>query len=616
MAARAGYQEAILVDMKRSKVLPGGGFLLSPVPVGGDFCPEKFDDEALEIAEEFRRFFVNEVLSRTEEIDAKADIEVDGETLPLSVHLLKQMGELGFLSAEIPEDYDGLGLPMTTAALLSETSGGCAAFAVTMGAHAGIGTLPIVYFGNEEQKQRYLPKLATAELVSCYALTEPGAGSDALSGRTNASLDEAGENYILNGEKLFISNGAWADLAIVFTRIDGLYSALIVDLHSEGVSRGAEEKKMGQLGSSTTSLVFSDVKVPKANLLGELGDASKIALNILNLGRLKLGFGCMGSAKYAIEKAVSYGLQRKQFGQHILSFDMQKGRLAQMVARTYAIESVAYRVAGGIDEMMAAGSGDVSVRKVKAVRRHALESSIAKIYGSEALHFVAQNAVFIHGGYGYLNEYQVERVYRDNIVDMIYEGTNDINRMVIFDDLVRNLFSAAIPFRESVEKLDARIRAGAFEPSIPDDVPEALQRAAVKIMAAKQSLTYALNHCLIHTGKNVKNEQQVMREISDALAQTYVMDSTLGRVIDRIQTLGERACGAAIAVAELIVHEGTRAVAGHTEEAMLCAIEGAERDRKLEVLAQLQGSMRSRIPVAEVKRRIADAAVEAGKYPF
>lgn len=612
-----------MVDTKsKPATLPGGGFVMAPVPVEGVFSREQFDEETLEIVGEFERFFVNEVLPRTEELEHKATIEVDGETVPLAVHLLKQAGELGALSAEIPDEYDGLGLDVRTGSLMSEATGGNSGFAVTVGAHLGIGTQPIVYFGNEEQKKKWLPVLGTAELVSCYALTEPGAGSDALSGRTTAELSDDGTHYVVNGEKCFISNGNWADVAIVFARIDGLYSALIVDLHSEGVSRGAEEKKMGQLGSSTTALIFEDVKVPVENRLGEPGDASKIALNILNLGRLKLGFGCLGSMKYAINRAVKYSLERKQFGQAIGKFDMQKARLAGMVAKTYATDATCYRIAGAIDEEMESGAdavdaADKAAKKVAAVRKYALESSIAKIYGSEGLHHVAQNAVFMHGGYGYLTEYQVERVYRDNIVDMIYEGTNDVNRMVIFDDFVRNLFGAQIPFRESVEALDNRMREGNYAPEAVDGVPECVADLATKIMAAKQALLYTINHAIIHTGKNVRNEQQVMREVSDALVHTYVMESTLARVINLINARGESKSSVDQAIARIIAHEGLRAVAGHTTEALLCAIEpGAECERKIDELEKLQGAMRTRDPVGLLRRQVADAVISAGRYPF
>lgn len=606
-----------MVDTKQQKSLPGGGFVMSPLPTGGIFSREKMSEDSLEICDEFRKFFENEVLTRLEEIETKAYTEVDGKKMAVSVQILKEAGELGMLSAEIPDEYEGLGLDVTTAALLSEYTGGCASFAVTMGAHSGIGTLPIVYFGNDEQKAKYLPPLSTAEIVSCYALTEPNSGSDALSGRTTGVLSDCEKYYVVNGEKTFISNGKWADLAIVFTRIDGLYSCLIVDLHSEGVSRGAEEIKMGQLGSSTTSLIFEDVKVPVENLLGELGDASKIALNILNLGRLKLGFGCLGTSKYALNKGVKYGLERKQFSQPIATFDMQKARIAQMTTKIYAVDSVAYRVAGDIDAMIENDkSDDKQKAKVSAVRAHALESSIAKILGSETLHYVAQNAVFMHGGYGYLAEYQVERVYRDNIVDMIYEGTNDINRMVIFQDFVRNLYSAQVPFRESVEALDLRIRKEAFEPEVSDEVPACLRDAAKRVQAAKDAMLYSINHCLIHCGKNVRNEQQVMREISDGLIQIYAMESTLARVCDRIGVLGERSTGDIQAIAKLAVHDGVRAVQQHAEEALLAAVEGPEMDAKMAVLGKLLAHASSRVAVARLKRVVADAVLENGGYPF
>lgn len=605
------------IQTKKTSVLPGGGFLMSAVPVNSIFSREKFEEETLELSEEFRRFYRDKVLAEVERIDAKESVFVDGKEVPLTIVLLRELGEMGVLSAETPEEYDGLGLDVRTGCLFSEYSGGCSGFAVTMGAHSGIGTLPIVYFGNEEQKAKWLPRLATAEIVSCYALTEPNSGSDALSGRTAAVLSEDGSHYLLSGEKNFISNGQWADIAIVFARVDGLYSSLIVDLRSEGVTRGLEEMKMGQLGSSTTTLSFDNVKVPLENLLGEPGDAAKIALNILNLGRLKLGAGCLGSMKYAIGKAVKYGLERKQFGQPIIKFDMQQARLAEMVARTYAVDSVCYRIAGEIDDEIAKSKDENKQQaKVGAIRKNALESSIAKIYGSEVLHYVAQNAVFMHGGYGYLTEYHVERVYRDNIVDMIYEGTNDVNRMVIFSDFVRNLFSAQIPFREKVQELEGRIREGRFAPSAGDG-PECLKELTISVQAAKQSALYAINHCLIACGKNVSNEQQVMREISDTLISIYAMDSTLARVSDRVSLLGEGGSRAEQAIAHIIVHDLAKAVRHHTTDALLAAIKGpGERQTKLGVLGQLNALTHSNFSIAQERRVLAEAVIDAGEYCF
>jgi alkylation response protein AidB-like acyl-CoA dehydrogenase len=606
-----------VVQTKSHAVLPGGGFLLAPIPTDGIFTREKFDEDNLEIALQFLRFYENEVLTQVDAIDRKEYVDVDGKKTPIAIKLLREAGELGMLSAEIPEEYEGLGLDVRTGCLFSEFSGGCSSFAVTMGAHTGIGTLPIVYFGNIEQKKRFLPPLSVGEIISCYALTEPGAGSDALSGRTAGVLSDDGTHYVVNGEKIFISNGNWADIAIVFTRIDGLYSCLIVDLHADGVSRGAEEHKMGQLGSSTTALIFEDVKVPVENLLGDLGDASRIALNILNLGRLKLGFGCLGSMKYAINKSVTYGGERKQFGQPIITFDMQKARLAQMVIKTYAVDALSYRIAGEIDdEIESKEGGDKQANKVSVVRRHALEASICKILGSENLHYVAQNAVFIHGGYGYLNEYQVERLYRDNIVDMIYEGTNDVNRMVIFNDLIRNIFGAEIPFRDSAEKLEARIRKDKLEAKVPDAVPESLAGSYGRVMAAKSALLYTLNHCLIACGKNVRNEQQVMRDISDSLIHLYSMDSTLAKVIELVANKGARGTIAEQAIARLVVHEGLKAVREHCSEAILGAVKGGELERKMATLSKLMVPMTSHEPIADLKRTVANAVIEAGKYCF
>jgi len=402
----------------------------------------------------------------------------------------------------------------------------------------------------------------------------------------------------------------------VFTRIDGLYSALIMDLHSEGVERGVEEKKMGQRGSSTTALAFTDVKVPVENLLGEIGDASTIALNILNLGRHKLGLACLGTSKVAIEKAITYASARKQFGQPIVSFDMQKARLADMITQVYAVDSICYRTAGVIDEVRETLSGSEQEAKVEAVRRYAMEASCVKVLGSETLHAVAREAIFMHGGYGYLDEYHVERMYRDNIVDMIYEGTNDINRMVIFDDLVRNIFRSGIPFRENIELLEHRIRTEQMEYPLDDAMPSELVAAAKRVAAAKEAVLYTLNHALIHCGKNIKAEQQVMREVSNSVIALYAMDSSVARAADRLISDPSVAAEEVVACVELIVHDGVSSIRDHTTNTLLACVKGAELERKLDTLEGLHLRMRSRIPVAELKRVVAECAIEAGKYPF
>jgi alkylation response protein AidB-like acyl-CoA dehydrogenase len=427
------------------EAMPGGGFLVAQLPLGKIFTAEDFNETQREFGETTRKFMQNEVIPRAEEIEHK--VEQDG--VPLVVRLLREVGELGLLGVEVPEEYGGLGMDKVTAAIVAEALAGCPSFATTVGAHSGIGTLPIVFFGSEAQKQEWLPALVSAQKIGCYALTEPGAGSDALSGKTAARPVENGKYFLISGEKQFITNGAFADVAIVFARVEGQYSSFIVDLHSPGVSRGPEEKKMGIKGSSTTNLVFDEVKVPAENMLGKPGMAAQIALNILNLGRLKLGFSALGNCKYAIDLTTRYASERKQFGQPVITFDMQKGRLADMAVDTYALEALGYRVVGAIDakrEQLEHGER-YGERSIEIFRANALECSCVKVAGAETLQSVLDKAIRMHGGYGFIQEYKLEMLARDNVVDNIYEGTNDVNRLTIFDTLARNVLGAGFPFR-------------------------------------------------------------------------------------------------------------------------------------------------------------------------
>ncbi|MEW6364982.1 MAG: acyl-CoA dehydrogenase family protein [Acidobacteriota bacterium] len=593
--------------MDSSSAKGGGGFLTSPVPSESIFTREKLNEDQIAFGETSRQFVDTEVMTRIEDIEHKKHITFNGQDIPLGIYLLKKGGEIGFLGIDIPEEYGGLGLDKTTAMYVAEVSYGSPSFAVTFGAHTGIGTQPIVLFGNEEQKKKWLPLLASAGLISCYALTEPGAGSDALSGKTKAVLNPEGTHYILNGSKQFITNGGWADIGVVFAGINGQYSAFIVDLRSPGVSRGAEEKKMGIRGSSTTSLTFVDVLVPKENLLGAPGDAAKIALNILNLGRLKLGFGSLGSCKHAINLAVAYGRERRQFGQPIITFDMQRGKLGEMVARTYALDAMAYRAIGAIDADIAqlGQNHDSSDALAAVLKTHALEASIVKIAASETLHNVAVDAVKIHGGYGYIEEYQVERLMRDNVIEMIYEGTNDINRMVVVDSLVRNIFGAAIGFREYMEQVDSACRKNRLAVRAAEG-PLGVEIA--RVTAAKRAVAYAVQEAIVNCGKDIKNEQQVMQAVADCLIALYAMDSTVSRV---------HACGypaIPVAIARLTVDRGSAAISGLTRDLINHVVTGGEHAAKLKKLSALNHAHAASVDVFALRRTITDSVIEAGRY--
>ncbi|MBI4860100.1 MAG: acyl-CoA dehydrogenase family protein, partial [Candidatus Riflebacteria bacterium] len=547
-------------------------------------------------------------------IEQKATVEVDGQQVPVGIWLLKKAGELGLVGLDVPEEYGGLGHDKTTSARLAEACAGCASQAATVGAHAGIGTLPIVLFGSKEQKERYLPRLATGEIVSCYALTEPGSGSDALSGNTTAVPTDDGSAFILNGEKLYITNGGWADLAIVFARVGDDYSGFIVDLHTPGCSRGAEEKKMGIRGSSTTSLVFQDVRVPRENMLGAPGDAARIALNILYLGRMKLGFGCLGTSKQAIDLTIKFGKDRKQFGQPVISFDIQKAKLADMVTSVFALDSLAYRTVGAIDcESAKLDKADPKhdEKVIEVLRSFGVETSIVKVVGSETLVKVANHAIRMHGGYGFCEEYQVERIARDNVVDTIFEGTNDINRLVIFGTMVQNVFGGDLGFREYMEELHSEIREGKLQVTVGHGP---LEREINRVVAAKRAVAFTVEQAIIGTGKDIRVEQQVIAAMADALMALYSGESTVARVHAMLAKSDRSRRGVLGAIAALAVHERCQDIRRLTLDTLAHVVPAGELPAKRATLSALLDETEAPVDSMSIKSLIADHAIEAGKY--
>jgi alkylation response protein AidB-like acyl-CoA dehydrogenase len=612
----------VRVASEDDEALPGGGFLVAPVPGAGTFTREKVTDEQRAFAEAADRFIQNEVWTKIEGIEHRHEVEGAKGKEPLVVALTRQAAELGLCSIEIPSEHGGLGLDLTTAMHVSETLRGCASFAATLGAHSGIGTLPIVYFGNAAQKAQWLPKLATTELFSCYCLTEPGNGSDALGGKTTAVLSADKTHYVLNGQKQFITNGGWADVGVVFAGIDGKYSGLIVDLRSPGVVRGAEEKKMGIKGSSTTGLIFQDVKVPAENLLGQVGDAAAIALNILYAGRMKLGFATMGTAKYAIDLTVKFAKERRQFGRPVIGFDLQQAKLAEMTAWTYASDAVCYRVVGAVDRDLSRLPDPHDPQgQIEVLRRYGLECALIKIHGSETLSRVLYHALRMHGGYGFCEEYQVERLARDNVVETIYEGTNDINRLVLSGALAESVHGSAIPFRDLLDDVHRGLRAGDLDPgpTCASDPDAWLGAEAQRVFGLKRALAYAVEQALIGVGQDVRVEQQVMCALADGLIALAAAEGALAKTL---------ACGATdpqararVDVTHLCLLEATDDVRRRAHEALSHAVAPAARAEKLEVFDRL---LRWAEPPVDsdaadgvaLKRRIGQHVAARGRYPF
>lgn len=504
----------------------GCSFLLNPVTTERIFTPEEFTDEQRAFAQTANDFMEKDILPDAERLEKQEE--------GLMAAKLKKAGEVGLLMIDVPEAYGGLGLDKTTSMLCSERMATYGGFSVSHGAHCGIGSLPLIYFGNDEQKKRYLPKLATGELLAAYALTEPGSGSDALGAKTTAVREEKdGKGYYrMNGTKMWITNAGFADLFTVFAKVDGeQFTAFLVEASFDGVSTGAEEHKMGIKGSSTRMLILEDVLVPEENLLGEIGRGHKIAFNILNIGRFKLGVGVLGSAKRALGIAANYALERKQFGRPIAKFGAIRQKLADMTIQTYALESMCYRVAGYMDtaiDALDATSDDYLKNVSEAIEEFAIEDAIMKVFGSEAASFVADEAVQIHGGYGYSQEYEVERTYRDARINRIFEGTNEINRMLIPGTMLKRTMKGEIPLFELVA--EAEKIAGGDKQAPPAAQADSIDREAFFCQNGKLLTVYVANAAIQKFMATFAKEQELMLALADMLIYSYAMDCTVARV--------------------------------------------------------------------------------------
>ena len=499
----------------------GTAFLTTPVSESADriFTLEQRDEEQRWIAESSATFMAREVLPKAEAIDQQEP--------GLMPSLVKKAGEQGLLMIEVPESYGGAELGLLTSCLvvssINESS-----FGVAYGAHTGIGTLPIVYYGNEEQKQQYLPKLASGEWIAAYALTEPGVGSDAMHLSTRAELSEDGKYYILNGTKQWISNAGFADVMVAFARIGNERpTAFIVEASWSGVSTGKEENKMGIKGSSTRQVYFEDVKVPVENLLGEIHKGYKIAFNILNIGRLKLGAGNVGGARSALGLAAAYTTERKAFGKFLNEFGMIQKKLARMAAETYAAESEVFRTAGSIDR--AERSTDNTEAMFKAVEEYAIEASIAKVHGSETLAYVVDEGVQIFGGYGFMHEYPIEKAYRDARIQRIFEGTNEINRLVTSGTLFRRVLSGKLDLMRQFPVVSARIAAGQSASSVDENVPSELRDAVNALARAKDVTIYVGMKTAMKHMQGLENEEEFIEYLANLLIEVYYIDTTLAR---------------------------------------------------------------------------------------
>jgi alkylation response protein AidB-like acyl-CoA dehydrogenase len=501
----------------------GGRWLVAPVGSSAQFTGADFSEDDLLYAKTAEDFVRGEVLPVLDRIEAKEE--------GLMPALLKRAGQLGLLMIDVPERWGGLGLRKTTSMLVSERSALCASFSVSWGAHTGIGSLPLVYYGTEAQKTRYLPKLATGEWLAAYALTEPQAGSDALAARSRATLQPDG-SYRLTGTKQFITNAGFADLFTVFAKVDGQrFTAFLVERATPGLSVGPEEHKLGIRGSSTRQLVLEDAPVAADRVLGEIGKGHKIAFNILNIGRFKLGAGSVGAAKDCLAIALDYARNRHQHGRAIGSFGMIQRKLADMATRIYVADSMSYRTAGLMDDAADAVGQDAPDARIveQAIEEYTIEASVMKVFGTETLDFVADESLQILGGYGFTADYPVERHYRDSRINRIFEGTNEINRLIIPATLVKKIGRGGLPYLEFLQQVEREIAdQGASFPSPPDG-PLAREVRATEV--AKRVIAYTAKVLIERSLDSLKDKQQHLEFLANMIIDLYAMDSVVGRTL-------------------------------------------------------------------------------------
>ncbi len=557
--------------MADKKYPTGGEFLLSETDPQDVFTPEDFNENQRMFAKTCEDFIERNIVPIQEEL------EYEGNTM-LGKELLKKAAETGLLMVDIPEAYGGMGSDKATIMLISEKMSAGGSFAVTHGAHSGIGTLPIVYFGTEEQKKRFLPKLASAELLTCYGLTEPGSGSDALAAATTAVLSADGKYYTLNGSKQYISNAGYADMIILFAKIDGdKFTGFIVDLGSEGVTIGPEEKKMGFKGSSTCAISLEDVKVPVENLLGEIGKGHHIAFNILNVGRFKLGASTVGGCKLTLKHAVPYTKQRHQFGQPLCNFGLIRSKIADVASHAYVAESMVYRTAGLFDRAIATldkNAPDFDYQSIKKVEEFSIECSMIKVFATEAMALAAEEGVQMLGGYGYCQEYPLERFYRDERVNRIFEGTNEINRMIIPGMVMKKALKGELPFLQAAQAVAEELTGLPVftEPS----EPEFLETEGKLIANMKKVVLAVLGLAAQKFGKDLKDQQEVLADCADIIMQTYACESGWLRALKKAAADGQDSAAAMADMLTLFTHDAMDSVAVWARNVLAATVEGDE----------------------------------------
>ena len=588
--------------VEQKQAVQGGSFLIEDRTTAEIFTPEDFSEEHRMIAETTRQFIDNEVVPRIDELE-KHDWKLARE-------LVKKAADLGLIGANIPEEYGGLGLDQTSGALVGENIGRCASFATTLGAESGIGLLPIIYFATESAKAKYLPKIASGELITAYALTEAGSGSDAMAAKATARLSEDGTHYLLNGEKMFITNGGFADIFIVFAKVDGdKFTAFIVE-RQEGLTAGAEEHKMGIKGSSTTPLILADAKAPLENLLGEIGQGHKIAFNTLNIGRFKLGAMCIGGMKLMLHESVRYANERQQFGKSISSFGAIKSKLGEMAIRTWVGEAMIWRTLGMIEDAIGDNT-DLDVKR-KAIEEYSAECSIIKVALSEYCDYLADEMVQIYGGYGYSADYPAERAYRDSRINRIFEGTNEINRMLIPGRLMKSAMSGKLALLPAAQALMDEILTPQMA-GFDDD--EGLLAVETKLAKnAKKVSLMTLGTAAQKYMMKLGDQQEILIGIADIIMDAYAMESAILRTQKLAASQGEAAAERYVDMTRVFCNDAVERIEARAKNTLAGMADGDELRTLLAALRRF--TKLTPVNTIAARQRIADAMIEANKYVY
>jgi alkylation response protein AidB-like acyl-CoA dehydrogenase len=585
--------------------ISGGSFLLEERNTDEVFTPEDFSEQHRLIAQTAEEFAVNEILPNVDKIEHK-DFSV-------SRALLKKAGDLGLSGAEIPEAYGGLEMDKVTAAVIADHLAKYASFATTWGAHSGIGLLPIVYFGTEQQKQKYLPRLAAGEIIGAYALSEASSGSDALNCRARAELSSDGKHYILNGEKMWITNAGFADLFTVFAKIDGeKFTAFLVERTFSGFSVGAEEHKLGIRGSSTCPIILNDCKVPAENLLGDIGKGHVIAFNILNIGRFKLGAACLGGARHSLGHAITYAKQRKAFDKVIADFGLIREKIANMATLTYVGESLIYRTVGMMDAALSEvdKSGSEAMKETrKAIEEYAVECSIIKVWTSEMVDYVVDETMQIYGGYGFVEEYPAERAYRDARINRIFEGTNEINRLIITGFLLKRAMSGQLPLMPAIKKLMDEVLSG---PSMSEDIEGPLAEERKLVSQAKKLGLFAAGSATQKYMQAIQDQQEIMGAIADMTMETYAMESAVLRAQKIAEANGEAAAALPIAMTRVYLTQAMEKIESAAQKVIAAVAEGDMLRTQMAILRRL--AKHEPFNTVELRQQIAERVIERGKY--